>query len=49
MQMPVVKLTVRRSNLSAQTLYFGRGYQQIDIWKAYYEGGEDGLILQKTL
>ncbi len=49
MQMPVVKLTVRRSNLSAQTLYFGRGYQQIDIWKAYYEGGEDGLILQKKL
>lgn len=49
MNMPVVKLTVRRSNLSAQTLYFGRGYQQIDVWKNYYEGGEDGLILQKHL
>lgn len=49
MGMPVVKLTVRRSNLSAQTLYFGRGYQQIDVWKSYYEGGEDGLILQKKL
>ncbi len=49
MGMPIVKLTVRRSNLSAQTLYFGRGYQQIDVWKSYYEGGEDGLILQKKL
>lgn len=49
MGMPVVKLTVRRSNLSAQTLYYARGYQQIDVWKSYYEGGEDGLILQKKL
>ncbi|PKN98793.1 MAG: hypothetical protein CVU42_11285 [Chloroflexi bacterium HGW-Chloroflexi-4] len=49
MGMPVVKLTVRRSNLSAQTLYHARGYQQIDVWKSYYEGGEDGLILQKKL
>ncbi len=49
MGMSVVKLTVRRSNLSAQTLYYGRGYQQIDVWKGYYEGGEDGLVLQKKL
>ncbi|MDP3721702.1 MAG: N-acetyltransferase [Anaerolineaceae bacterium] len=49
MGMSVVKLTVRRSNTSAQTLYNGRGYQQIDVWKGYYEGGEDGLILQKKL
>lgn len=49
MGMPIVKLTVRRSNLSALTLYNGRGYRQIDVWKGYYEGGEDGLILQKKL
>lgn len=49
MGMSVVKLTVRRSNLSAQTLYYARGYQQIDVWKNYYEGGEDGLILQKKV
>lgn len=49
MGMPIVKLTVRRSNLSAQTLYYERGYQQIDVWKGYYEGGEDGLVLQKKL
>lgn len=49
MGMPVVKLTVRRSNINAQTLYFARGYTQVDVWKGYYEGGEDGLILQKKL
>jgi len=49
MGMSIVKLTVRRSNLSAQTLYYTRGYQQIDVWKSYYEGGEDGLVLQKKL
>jgi len=49
MGMPVVKLTVRRSNLAAQTLYYERGYRQVDVWKEYYEGGEDGLILQKNL
>ena len=49
MGMPVVKLTVRRSNINAQTLYYARGYKQVDVWKGYYEGGEDGLILQKKL
>lgn len=49
MNMPVVKLTVRRSNFGAQNLYFKRGYRQVEIWNKYYEGGEDGLILQKTL
>lgn len=49
MGMPVVKLTVRRSNITAQRLYFDRGYRQVEIWDRYYEGGEDGLILQKKL
>ena len=49
MNMPVVKLTVRRSNYCAQNLYFRRGYRQVEVWQKYYEGGEDGLILQKTL
>lgn len=49
MGMPVVKLTVRRSNIAAQRLYFERGYRQVKIWQGYYEGGEDGLILQKNL
>ncbi len=49
MNMPVVKLTVRRSNFSAQRLYFSRGYRQVDVWDRYYEGGEDGLILEKRI
>ena len=49
MNMPIVKLTVRRSNLSAQSLYYSRGYNQVEVWKEYYQGGEDGLIFQKEL
>ncbi|MCX6055275.1 MAG: GNAT family N-acetyltransferase [Chloroflexi bacterium] len=49
MAMPTVKLTVRKSNIGAQRLYLDRGYQQFEIWKGYYEGGEDGLVLQKEL
>ena len=49
MDLPAVKLTVRRSNLSAQSLYYSRGYRQVEVWKEYYQGGEDGLIFQKDL
>ena len=47
--MPLVKLTVRRSNFGAQNLYYARGYEQVEVWKEYYEGGEDGLVLQKRM
>jgi ribosomal protein S18 acetylase RimI-like enzyme len=47
--MPIVKLSVRRSNLGAQTLYFERGYTQSEVWERYYEGGEDAFILEKHL
>jgi len=49
MGFPIVKLTVRRSNLAAQSLYTSRGYHQVDVWASYYQGGEDGLVLQKNL
>jgi ribosomal protein S18 acetylase RimI-like enzyme len=49
MGMPVVKLTVRKSNFTAQRLYFERGYREVEVWERYYEGGEDGLILCKKL
>jgi ribosomal protein S18 acetylase RimI-like enzyme len=49
MGMPMVKLTVRKSNISAQRLYFSRGYRQVEVWDRYYEGGEDGLVLEKKL
>ena len=49
MGMPQVKLTVRRSNTAAIGLYHKLGYQQVDIWSKYYQGGEDGLVLAKQM
>jgi len=49
MKMPVVKLTVRRSNQAAIRLYEKRGYHQIDIWSKYYHNGEDGLVFEKRM
>jgi N-alpha-acetyltransferase 10/11 len=49
MQVPLVKLTVRRSNIAAQRLYGKLGYTQVDIWSKYYRGGEDGLVLAKEM
>jgi ribosomal-protein-alanine N-acetyltransferase len=42
-----VRLCVRRTNLSAQRLYLETGYVQVDIWKRYYSGGEDALVMEK--
>ncbi len=47
MGMPVIKLTVRKSNLGAQQLYRLRGYIPVETWERYYDGGEDGLVLEK--
>jgi ribosomal protein S18 acetylase RimI-like enzyme len=47
MSMPVVRLCVRRSNLSAQQLYQKAGYRSAGIWERYYSDGEDALVLQK--
>lgn len=49
MHMPYVKLSVRRSNIQAQVLYFENGYRQKDVWRNYYDGGEDALVLEKQL
>ena len=49
MHMPYVKLSVRRSNIQAQVLYFENGYRQKDVWRNYYDGGEDALVLEKHL
>ena len=45
--MPIIRLTVRKSNLGALRLYQMRGYSQVEIWEQYYDGGEDGLMLEK--
>jgi ribosomal-protein-alanine N-acetyltransferase len=44
---PRVRLTVRMSNQGAITLYEQEGYHTIDIWKGYYNDGEDGLVMEK--
>jgi ribosomal protein S18 acetylase RimI-like enzyme len=43
------KLTVRMSNDNAISLYEQEGYRTVDIWRQYYNDGEDGLVMEKTL
>ena len=42
-----IRLSVRLSNQDAIRLYERLGYRQVTIWKAYYEGGEDALVMGK--
>lgn len=46
---PRARLTVRLSNGAAISLYEREGYQTIDIWKSYYNDGEDAMVMEKTL
>ena len=46
---PNVRLTVRMSNHAAVSLYRQEGYQTIDIWKRYYDDGEDGIVMEKSV
>jgi ribosomal protein S18 acetylase RimI-like enzyme len=48
-KLPRMKLTVRMSNQGAISLYENEGYHSIDIWKRYYNDGEDGLVMEKKL
>lgn len=43
------KLTVRLSNDKAISLYEQEGYRAVDVWKQYYNDGEDGLVMEKVL
>jgi ribosomal protein S18 acetylase RimI-like enzyme len=47
--LPKIRLCVRRSNTPAIHLYLKSDYQQVDIWKAYYRGGDDALVFEKNL
>ena len=49
MKVTRVKLSVRRSNQAAITLYQKLGYNQVEVWSKYYHNGEDGLVLEKTI
>jgi ribosomal-protein-alanine N-acetyltransferase len=44
---PRVRLTVRASNAPAVALYKQAGYQQVRVWRRYYRGGENGLVMEK--
>src|SRR5512138_2405123 len=47
--LPSMKLTVRMYNEPAISLYEKEGYRSVDIWKRYYNDGEDGLVMEKKL
>lgn len=49
LDMPRVKLNVRASNRAAIHLYEESGYQRAGLWKAYYQDGEDALVMEKRL
>lgn len=43
------RLTVRMSNEIAISLYKKEGYESVDVWRQYYNDGEDGLVMEKVL
>lgn len=46
---PRSRLTVRASNQPAIRMYEREGYIMIDVWKTYYNDGEDAMVMEKTL
>jgi ribosomal-protein-alanine N-acetyltransferase len=44
---PLLKLTVRQSNLPAIRLYKKAGYTPVHTWDNYYAGGEAGIVMEK--
>jgi ribosomal protein S18 acetylase RimI-like enzyme len=47
--LPRIRLSVRESNQPAIQLYQKHGYQQIEIWKKYYKGGDNALVFEKLV
>lgn len=44
---PRLRLSVRASNQAAINLYEQENYRTIDIWKAYYNDGENAIVMEK--
>lgn len=44
-----VRLTLRRSNHGAMSLYLSSGYEPVDTWQRYYRDGEDGIVMEKII
>lgn len=49
MKVSRVRLTVRRSNTRAISLYTRCGYRWVTTSRGYYHDGEDGLIMEKEV
>ncbi len=47
--LPSIRLSVRRSNEPALGLYSKFGYKLVDVWRNYYHSGEDALVLEKKM
>jgi ribosomal-protein-alanine N-acetyltransferase len=47
MALPLIKLTVRKSNTRAVRLYEHHGYKFVHAIARYYNDGEDGLLMEK--
>ena len=47
--LPKIRLSVRQSNLPAIQLYQKHGYQQVEVWKKYYKGGDNALVFEKEI
>ena len=43
-----IRLSVRASNEAAIRLYEREGYRTIDIWRRYYDGGEDAIVMENA-
>jgi ribosomal protein S18 acetylase RimI-like enzyme len=46
---PRSRLTVRLSNHGAISMYEKDGYKSMDVWKGYYNDGEDALLMEKEI
>lgn len=46
---PRIRLSVRIGNTAAIRLYEQEGYRHTDIWRAYYNDGEDALVMEKFM
>ena len=42
-------LSVNINNQTAISLYLKAGYRKIDVWKDYYQNGDDAIIMEKIL
>ena len=45
---PRLKLSVRTANQAAISLYEQEGYRTLDILKAYYNDGENAIVMEKS-